>query len=147
MTIPPDSAVELPAMTAAKLSYQDYVEALYEMTEEEIPTQQARLAERLGVTPASVSEAVKRLTESGLVEDGEIVLTPEHDGARDTLARSRARSQEVAGAVRALDPGAGRQIEDLYAELERLVGQPAPQDEVFARLADLAGALDGVIGG
>jgi DtxR family transcriptional regulator, Mn-dependent transcriptional regulator len=39
----------------------EYLEALYEMDEEGIPTQQARLAEWLAITPASVSEAVKRL--------------------------------------------------------------------------------------
>ena len=35
----------------------DYLEALYEMREEGIPTQQARLAGWLGVSAASVSEA------------------------------------------------------------------------------------------
>jgi DtxR family Mn-dependent transcriptional regulator len=46
----------------------EYLEALYEMAEEGIPTQQARLAEWLDVTPASVSEAVKRLGKRGLLE-------------------------------------------------------------------------------
>jgi DtxR family transcriptional regulator, Mn-dependent transcriptional regulator len=50
-----------------ELSYRDYLEALYEMAEEGIPTQQARLAEWLGVTPASVSEAVKRLVDRGML--------------------------------------------------------------------------------
>ncbi|MGH2765793.1 MAG: metal-dependent transcriptional regulator [Actinomycetota bacterium] len=48
----------------------EYLEALYEMAEEGIPTQQARLAEWLDVSPASVSEAVKRLGKRGLVETG-----------------------------------------------------------------------------
>jgi len=48
----------------------EYLEALYEMAEEGIPTQQARLAEWLDVSPASVSEAVKRLGRHGLVETG-----------------------------------------------------------------------------
>jgi DtxR family transcriptional regulator, Mn-dependent transcriptional regulator len=47
--------------STVELSYRDYLEALYEMAEEGIPTQQARLAEWLGVSPASVSEAIKRL--------------------------------------------------------------------------------------
>ena len=51
-------------------SQHEYLEALYEMAEEGIPTQQARLAEWLGVTPASVSEAVKRLARRRLVEVG-----------------------------------------------------------------------------
>jgi hypothetical protein len=81
------------------------------------------------------------------VEDAEVVSTPEYEGARDALARSRERYLEAAGAVRALDPGAAREIEDLYAELELLVGQPAPEEEVAQRVRDLAVLLDGVIGG
>jgi DtxR family Mn-dependent transcriptional regulator len=53
------------------LTSQDYLEAIYEMDEEGIATQQARVAEWLGVTAASVSEAVKRLTAKGLVEVGD----------------------------------------------------------------------------
>ncbi len=56
---------------ASPLSAHEYLEALYEMAEEGIPTQQARLAEWLDVTPASVSEAIKRLSKRGLVETGE----------------------------------------------------------------------------
>jgi DtxR family transcriptional regulator, Mn-dependent transcriptional regulator len=54
-----------------RLSHQDYLEAVYEMAEEGIPTQQARIAEWLAVTPASVSEAVKRLRARGLVHTGD----------------------------------------------------------------------------
>src|SRR5687768_8924469 len=71
----------------ARLSYPEYLEALYEMAEEGIPTQQARLAEWLGVTAASVSEAVKRLTARRLISAGQgrrIELT------RDGEARARA---------------------------------------------------------
>jgi DtxR family Mn-dependent transcriptional regulator len=57
--------------STAGLTAQDYLEAVYEMDEEGIATQQARVAEWLGVTPASVSEAVKRLTAKGLVEVGD----------------------------------------------------------------------------
>src|SRR5688572_33353250 len=46
-------------------SASDYLEALYEMAEENLPTVQARLAEWMGVSRASVSEAVKRLTRDG----------------------------------------------------------------------------------
>ncbi|HYH28512.1 MAG TPA: metal-dependent transcriptional regulator [Actinomycetota bacterium] len=58
-------------MATGELSYRDYLEALYEMAEEGIPTQQARLAEWLGVTPASVSEAIKRLVQRGMVVHSE----------------------------------------------------------------------------
>lgn len=76
--------------TGAALSHPEYLEALYEMAEEGIPTQQARLAEWLGVTAASVSEAVKRLTARGLISTGEqrrIELTPDGDELARTLVR------------------------------------------------------------
>ncbi|MBI4261842.1 MAG: metal-dependent transcriptional regulator [Actinobacteria bacterium] len=65
-------------MTApAGLASHDYLEALYEMREESIPLVQARLAEWLGVSAASASEAVKRLVRDELVEshDRRLVLT------------------------------------------------------------------------
>jgi len=76
--------------TTEKLSYQDYLEALFEMAEERIPTQQARLAEWLGVSAASVSEAVKRLTARGFVATGDgrrMVLTGEGKKIARTLVR------------------------------------------------------------
>lgn len=78
-------------MTAGgAISHPEYLEALYEMAEEGIPTQQARLAEWLGVTPASVSEAVKRLTARGLVSTDDrrrIRLTRQGDSLARTLVR------------------------------------------------------------
>src|SRR2546423_12511802 len=46
----------------------DYLEALYEMAEEGIPTVQARLAQWMGVSPGAVSQAVKKLAAQGLVK-------------------------------------------------------------------------------
>jgi DtxR family Mn-dependent transcriptional regulator len=71
-------------------SAHEYLEAIYEMAEEGIPTQQARIAEWLAVTPASVSEAVKRLSRHGLVETGEgrqLRFTREGDRAARALVR------------------------------------------------------------
>ena len=68
----------------------EYLEALYEMAEEGIPTQQARLAEWLDVSPASVSEAVKRLARHGLVETGgdrRLRFTPEGKRVAEALVR------------------------------------------------------------
>jgi DtxR family transcriptional regulator, Mn-dependent transcriptional regulator len=73
----------------------EYLEALYEMDEEGIPTQQARLAEWLDVTPASVSEAVKRLSQRGMVKTGgdrRIRFTSDGKG----LARSLVRRHRLA---------------------------------------------------
>ncbi len=75
---------------ASPLSAHEYLEALYEMAEEGIPTQQARLAEWLDVTPASVSEAIKRLSKRGLVETGEgrrLRFTREGKREAETLVR------------------------------------------------------------
>lgn len=75
---------------ASPFSAHEYLEALYEMAEEGIPTQQARLAEWLDVTPASVSEAIKRLSRRGLVETGErrlLQFTMEGRTAAESLVR------------------------------------------------------------
>jgi DtxR family transcriptional regulator, Mn-dependent transcriptional regulator len=76
--------------TSGSISHPEYLEALYEMVEEGIPTQQARLAEWLGVTPASVSEAVKRLTARDLVSTDDrrhVRLTRQGDSLARTLVR------------------------------------------------------------
>jgi DtxR family Mn-dependent transcriptional regulator len=56
------------------LSSRDYLEALYEMAEESIPLVQAGLARWMGVSPASASEAVKRMRRDGLVRSEGRVL-------------------------------------------------------------------------
>jgi len=72
----------------------DYVAAVWEMAEESIPTVQAELARWLGVSPASVSEAVKRMRRDGLVEmDGRaLMFTP----AGEELARHVVRRHRLA---------------------------------------------------
>lgn len=77
-------------MAAGGSHQEDYLEAIFEMAEEGIPTQQARIAEWLGVTPASVSEAVKRLVQRRLVEvggDRRLTFTEEGRGLAETLVR------------------------------------------------------------
>jgi DtxR family transcriptional regulator, Mn-dependent transcriptional regulator len=74
----------------SRLTAQDYLEAIYEMDEEGIATQQARVAEWLGVSAASVSEAVKRLNARGLVEVGDgrrLLFTGEGRRAARALVR------------------------------------------------------------
>ncbi len=48
----------------------EYLSTIREMHEDGAEVIQARLAERLGLTPASVSEMIRRLHEAGLVEFG-----------------------------------------------------------------------------
>ena len=64
--------------TTYSVRYREYVEAIWEIEEEGIPVIQARVADWLGVSRASVSEMVHRMAEDGLVElNGEIRLTDE----------------------------------------------------------------------
>jgi hypothetical protein len=81
------------------------------------------------------------------VEDGDVVSTPEYEGARDALARSRSRYREVAAAVNVLAPESARRIDELYAELERSVGGPSPEEDVSELVTELRSALDGAFGG
>ncbi|MFN2389099.1 MAG: metal-dependent transcriptional regulator, partial [Actinomycetota bacterium] len=67
-----------------------YLEAVFELEEEGQRILQARIVERLGLTPATVSEGVKRLVSEGLVEvEGgrDISLTPEGRSMAEALVR------------------------------------------------------------
>ncbi len=66
------------ADTTYSVRYREYVEAIWEIEEEGIPVIQARIADWLGVSRASVSEMVKRMVEEGLItNEREIRLTEE----------------------------------------------------------------------
>ena len=61
-------------------TYENYLEAIYNMRDEASATGQkiinARLADRLGVKPPTVSQTLQRMARDGLVKiDGEITLT------------------------------------------------------------------------
>jgi DtxR family Mn-dependent transcriptional regulator len=75
-------------------SAHEYLLSLYEMAEEGIPTQQARLAEWMGVTRPSVSAAVKRLARDGLVQADGRLLRFTRPGER--LAKTLARRHRLA---------------------------------------------------
>lgn len=49
------------------MPYREYAAAIFELTEEGIPVIQARIADWLGVSRASVSEMVKRMSDDGLI--------------------------------------------------------------------------------
>ncbi|HEX2051255.1 MAG TPA: metal-dependent transcriptional regulator [Actinomycetota bacterium] len=67
----------------------EYLEAVYELEEEGRRVVQARISERLGLAPATVSEGVKRLVADGYVRmDGrEVVLTDGGRAVAETLVR------------------------------------------------------------
>lgn len=59
-----------------RTAHREYVAAIYELHEAELPVIQARIAEWLGVSRPSVSEMVHRMADDGLVTiDAEINLT------------------------------------------------------------------------
>lgn len=61
-----------------RATFREYAAAIYEVREEGLPVIQARVADWLGVSRASVSEMIKRMTEEGLVtSDDELRLTEE----------------------------------------------------------------------
>lgn len=68
----------------------EYLEAVYELEEEGQRVLQARIGERLGLAPATVSEAVKRLVHESYVTIGgsrDIELTPEGRVIAEALVR------------------------------------------------------------
>lgn len=74
---------------SGSLSARDYLAAIYEMAEEGIPTVQAGLARWIGVSAASVSEAVKRLRRDRLLaSEGRVLLfTPAGEQEARRLVR------------------------------------------------------------
>ena len=68
----------------------EYLEAVFELEEEGQRVLQARIGERLGLAPATVSEGIKRLLAEGyVVLEGkrDISLTPEGRTVAETLVR------------------------------------------------------------
>lgn len=68
----------------------EYLEAVFELEEEGQRILQARIGERLGLAPATVSEGIKRLVNEGyVVVEGarDIVLTSEGRAVAETLVR------------------------------------------------------------
>ena len=69
-------------------TYREYVAAIYELGEEGLGVIQARIADWLGVSRASVSEMIRKMEADGLVETGtEIVLTPEGQHLAEVVVR------------------------------------------------------------
>ena len=68
----PGADADLPAAVAA------YLEAIFELDEDDITAVQVRIAERMGVSRPAVSEMVRKLRRRGLVvvERGQVRLTP-----------------------------------------------------------------------
>jgi DtxR family Mn-dependent transcriptional regulator len=80
----------LPDLRDLNPSSKEYLEAVYELEEEEQRILQARISERLGLAPATISEGIKRLVADGYVvirPTREIDLTPRGRTLAETLVR------------------------------------------------------------
>jgi Mn-dependent DtxR family transcriptional regulator len=80
-------------MPMATPSREDYIEAIWRLTQEKGYARVSDIAERLGLAPASVSRMVRRLTEEGVLTHERyrgLALTPEgRRRGRLLLARHR----------------------------------------------------------
>lgn len=113
---------------------EEYLETILELEEEGVPPIRARLAERLGVSAASVSEAVRRLVDAGYVEDsGERALRLTGHGR--SLATSVVRRHRLA--ERLLVDVIGLEWEKVHREAARW--EHAISAEVEQKLVDLLG--------
>jgi DtxR family Mn-dependent transcriptional regulator len=83
-------ATPSPDLSALNPASKEYLEAVYELEEEGRKILQARISERLGLAPATVSEGVRRLITDGYVTIGEtraIALTDTGRAVAETLVR------------------------------------------------------------
>jgi DtxR family Mn-dependent transcriptional regulator len=80
---------EKPTPVQVPQGAQEYLEAIFEMEEEGGRIAQARIAKRLGVSAAAVSEQVRRLVKAGLVSvtDREVTLTAQGQEVATPLVR------------------------------------------------------------
>ncbi len=112
---------------------EEYLEAIHALDEEGVQVIQARLAQRLGHSPPSVSEMVRRLKADGYVRvtDRAVTLT----------ARGKARAESVVRkhrlAERLLTDVIGLEWHKAHAEAGRW--EHVISDEVEARLVELLG--------
>jgi len=123
LPVPPDS----PSLSR---SVEDYLKAIYSLTERGEAASTSNIAQALDVQPASVSGMVKRLAESGWVEHLRyrgVTLTP----AGTVQALRIVRRHRVLETY--LSRRLGYSWEDVHAEAERL--EHAASDELIDRMA------------
>jgi DtxR family Mn-dependent transcriptional regulator len=82
-------AAPSPDLRALNPASKEYLEAVFELGEEGQRILQARIGERLGLTPATVSEGIKRLVGEGYVtiDSRDIALTEEGSRIAEALVR------------------------------------------------------------
>ena len=111
-------------------SAEDYLKAIYSLTERGDPASTSKIAEALDVQPASVSGMIKRLAEAGLLQHVPyrgVQLTDE--GSREALRVVR-RHRVLETYLKAR---LGYSWEDVHEEAERL--EHAASDDLVDRMA------------
>lgn len=111
-------------------STEDYLKAIYLLTERTAAASTSALAEALGIQPASVTGMVKKLAESGLLEHAPyrgVRLTPE--GGRQALRIIRRHRVLETYLVKRLDYS----WDDVHEEAERL--EHAASDDLINQMA------------
>ena len=113
---------------------EEYLETILELEEEGVPPIRARLAERLRLSPASVSEAVRRLADQGYVEDGDArtlrLTTRGRDVAVSVVRRHRLAERLLVDVI-------GLEWEKVHREAARW--EHAISADVERKLVDLLG--------
>jgi DtxR family Mn-dependent transcriptional regulator len=112
---------------------EEYLETIYELQEEGVPAIQARLAERLGHAPPSVSEMIGRLRTEGFVEPRgrSLVLTKKgHDRAESVVRKHRLAERLLTDVIG---------LEWHKTHLEACRWEHVISDDVEARLVVLLG--------
>jgi DtxR family transcriptional regulator, Mn-dependent transcriptional regulator len=77
---------------------EDYLQVLHYMTRDGVPVIAARLAERLNVTPPTVTATLQRMERDGLVQHGprkEILFTPEGRQLAEDIVRRHALAERL----------------------------------------------------
>ena len=112
---------------------EEYLETIYELQEEGTPAIQARLAERLGHAPPSVSEMIGRLRSEGFVEPRgrSLTLTAKgHERAESVLRKHRLADRLLTDVIG---------LEWHKTHLEACRWEHVISDDVEARLVVLLG--------
>lgn len=111
-----------------------YLRTVLELEEEGIPPLRARLSERLGLSPPSISEGVARLESQGLLrlaEDRTVELTARGREWATHVMRKHRLAERLLADVIGLDPA---YIHDEACRWEHVIS-----DRVEAKLAELLG--------
>jgi DtxR family Mn-dependent transcriptional regulator len=117
-------------------AFEEYCECMFEMREENAEIIQVRLAERLGVSRASVSEMVKRMDSEGLVsnDSATLALTAAGEKLAQRVVRRHRLAERFLTDMLGLDWGRAHHeackwehiiSDDVEAALARVLGNPA----------------------